>query len=105
MSQTNVTTTAYSNSLVLVDKEAVFYGCVGYNSGADQFIQIHDASELPINGVIPKIVFKAVAGENFSLDYGKNGRNFINGIIITNSTTAETLTLGAADCWIDAQYI
>jgi len=105
MSQTNVTTIAYANQLHLVNREAVFYGLVGYNSGADQFIQIHDVAETPTNGAIPKVVFKASAGENFSIDYGKNGRNFINGISIVNSSTAETLTLGAADCWIDAQYI
>lgn len=105
MSQTNVTTEAYSNQLKLVDREAIMFGCVGYNSGADQFIQVHDSVSLPVNGSIPKVMFKASATENFSLDFGDNGRNFINGIYIVNSTTGDTLTIGAADCWIDAQFI
>lgn len=42
------------------------------------------------------------SGTNLILDFG-NGRQFLNGIIICNSTTAATLTLGAADCLLDIQ--
>ena len=105
MSQTNVTSIAYENETNLIDREAVFYGMVGFNSGGDQFIQVHDTASSPTNGDIPKVMFAALAGQNFSLDFGKNGRNFVNGITITNSTTGPTLTLGAADCWFDAQFI
>lgn len=100
----NKTTTAYAASLVVAANPAVFYGCTGYNSlASDQFIQVHDAASLPADGAIPKISFKIRASDNFALDYDTRGRQFTNGIVICNSTTQNTLTIGAANLWIDAQ--
>ena len=33
------------------------------------------------------------------------GRAFQAGIVVCNSTTAVTLTIGAADTWFDVQYV
>lgn len=100
---------ANGNALVaqLLAKSAagVLYGLSGYNTnGSDQFVQIHDSATTPANGAVPKVVFKVTASKNFSLDYGSVGRSFDNGIYICNSSTSSTKTVGAADCWFDAQY-
>lgn len=104
MNTINKTTTAYVASMVAASNKAKLFGLVGYNSkGSDQFLQIHDAASLPADGAIPKIVFKIRSGDNFSLDYDALGRVFNTGIVICNSSTANTLTIGSADIWLDVQ--
>lgn len=102
----NTTTTAYVASLIVSDVEASLYGITGYNSlAAPQFIQVHDSATLPADGAVPKLIFQVSALSNFSLDYGKLGRTFNNGIVICNSSTGPTKTIGAANCWLDVQTI
>lgn len=101
----NATTTAYTNNLVVKASQGTLHCLTGYNAGnVDQFIQIHDAKALPADGAVPKIIFAVFGGSNFSFDIGADGRSFVNGIVICNSTTGPVKTIGAADCWFDAQY-
>lgn len=67
-----------------------------------QYIQIHDAAALPSNGAIPLMTYPVEANAGVYADYGR-GRQFSNGMVICNSSTAATLTVGGADCLIDAQ--
>lgn len=102
----SISTTAYSNYLIIKNSGGVLYNIIGYNSSDnDQFIQIFDSSSLPTDGSIPVIIFKILSQCNFSFDLGAVGRLFRDGIIICNSSTATTKTIGASDCWIDAQYL
>lgn len=99
------TTTALAASLVVKAVKGTLYGLTGYNNrSSSQFIQIHDATSLPSEGAVPTIVFTVPATTSFSLDY-KEGREFQVGIVISNSSTAATKTIGSADCWFDVQYI
>lgn len=101
----NSTSIAYEASRVIKPKPGALYGLTGYNSKVStQFIQIHDATGVPAEGSIPKIVISVAAASPFSLDYGVNGRNFEYGIVIVNSSTGPTKTIGSADIWVDAQY-
>ena len=105
-SPTNATTTAYSTSLVVKASAGICYGLQGYNSLAtEQFIQVHDAASLPADTAVPKVMFAVPAESSFSIDFGAHGRAFATGIVVCNSTTGATKTIGAADCWIDAQYL
>jgi len=106
MSTSNKTTTAYAASLIVADREATLKGVTGYNSKtSSQFIQLHDSATLPAESSAPKITFVVGAASNFSLDFGDDGRPFNNGIVICNSSTGATKTIGSADCWFDAQLI
>jgi hypothetical protein len=100
---TNRTTTAYAASLVVAANPAILRGVTGYNSGAAQFIQIHDAASLPADTAVPKVMFAVPAQSNFSIEFGISGRKFDTGIVICNSSAGPTKTIGAADCWFDAQ--
>lgn len=102
----NKTTTAYAASLVVKAVPGNLYGLTGYNSKASaQFIQIHDAAALPDDASVPKVVFTVPATSNFSIDFGEHGRSFATGIVVCNSSTGPTKTIGSADCWFDAQYL
>lgn len=100
----NATVAAYAASLVIKATPGVLLGLSGYNSGAAQFIQIHDAASLPANATVPAVPIAVPAASNFSIDFGVYGRKFATGIVVCNSSTGPTKTIGAADCWFDAQY-
>jgi hypothetical protein len=72
--------------------------------GSAQFIQLHDAAALPADTAVPEVFITVPASSNFSIDFGQYGRTFVNGIVICNSTTGPTKTIGAANCWFDVQY-
>lgn len=102
---TNATTTAYAASLIVKAAAGALYSITGYNSRTStQFIQIHDSATLPANGAVPRVIFSVPAQSNFSFDLNPYGRYFATGIVICNSSTGPTTTIGAADCWFDAQY-
>lgn len=78
----------------------------GYNSGADQFVQLHNTAALPADGAVPIAVQKAFGGDNFSFVIPVAGLPpNSTGIFICNSSTAATKTIGAADCWFEVYYI
>lgn len=94
----NVAQAALAAGKVVSVSPTILYGLSGYNSGPAQFIQLHDASAAPANGAVPVHSIAVAAAGNFSIDFGVYGMAFANGLYIANSTTAPTLTAGAADC-------
>jgi hypothetical protein len=103
---TNVSSTAYEKSHVIKASAGRLYSLSGYNSGVAQFYQLHDSGTLPADNAVPVFIMSVPAASNFSIDYGDVGRAFTNGIVICNSSTGPTKTLGAtADSWFDAQIV
>lgn len=101
----NATTTAYAASLLVKAAPGVLYSITGYNSKTSgQFIQIHDSANIPADATVPKIIFYVPPQSNFAFDTAPFGRAFTVGIVICNSSTGPTKTLGSADCWFDVQY-
>jgi len=103
----NKSTPALASSLVVKASAGKLYGVSVLNTNvAARFILLFDLNRAPVNGDVPVAVFTAAAGpSNLGLYFGSVGRAFEQGIAIANSTTAATLTLGAADSFFDAQYV
>lgn len=102
----NAASTAYEASRVIKATAGVLRHLTIYNSASiDQFYQLHDAAALPANGAAPVLPIKVPAGASMALDFGSVGRSFANGIVVCNSSTGPTKTIGAADSWFDAQYV
>lgn len=101
----NASTVAAAASLVVSTRAGTLYGLTGYNAKTSaQFIQVHDAAALPSDAAVPVISFTVPASSNFALDFGLRGRKFTTGIVVCNSSTQPTKTIGSADIWVDAQY-
>jgi len=99
----NATTTAYATNKVCSAAPAFLCGFTVYNSSASsQFIQFHDATSLPSNGSAPKFFVEILPSASRMIEYLRP-REFSTGIVVCNSSTGPTLTIGSADCWFDVQ--
>lgn len=101
-SNQTVSSTAYEASHVIKTGPGVLILLEGYNSGGDQFIQLHNATSLPANAAVPTLTFYVPAGDNFSLAVPSDGMKFTTGIVVCNSSTANTKTIGGANCFFTA---
>lgn len=102
----NVSSLALANSLVVAAGECRLFGASIYSNNASaQFVQLFDAAALPADGAVPVAVYTVAATSNLGLYFGTAGRWFYRGIVICNSSTAATKTIGAADTWFDVQYV
>lgn len=102
----SVKSTAYENAHVIKNAPGILIMLKGYNSGPDQWVQIHDAAALPADAVVPLALQRVAAGDNFFFIIPVCGLPpTVNGLVVCNSTTGPTKTIGAADCWFEAYYI
>ena len=96
---------AYEASTIAKATPGAIFSIVGYNSKVSaQFIQLHNSATLPADTAIPAIMFSVPALSNFFYDFGEIGRQCSAGIVLCNSSTGPTKTIGSADCFFNVQY-
>lgn len=69
-----------------------------------QFICVFDAETVPADGTTPIFSLDIAASTARGTYYGSRGRVFQSGCCLVNSSTADVLTIGSADCLFDVQY-
>lgn len=101
----NATVSAYAASKVIKGAAGRLRSIHGYNSHTSgQFIQVHNASSLPADAAVPLDILFVPPSSSFFFDYGEDGLYCSTGIVVCNSTTGPTKTIGAANCWFLAKY-
>ena len=102
----NATSPKLANSIIAASGVARLYGFTATSTNvAAQFILVFDANAVPANGAVPLFTVNVAAASPASVYFGSVGRSFDHGIVVCNSTTQGTLTIGAADTLFDVQYV
>lgn len=97
--------TAYEASRVVKAGAGQLIGLIGYNSLAGaQWVQVHNTSSLPADGVAPVLTQTVAATSNFFIPLHGVALDLGTGITVCNSTTGPTKTIGAANCYFTALY-
>ena len=100
----NFNTSRLANS-VLVPGRVVVYGVTIYSSNAAaQFFQFFDANTIPADASVPLFAWNVPSHSGVGFSWAPNGRQFQTGLVIVNSTTEATKTIGAADSFFDVQF-
>jgi hypothetical protein len=101
----NIHSQAFAASIVAKVGPGICYGFTVFNSNvASQFVLLFDAVSVPANGAVPCMPFTVATVSNLGVNY-LPGRTFLYGCVLVNSSTAATLTIGAADCFFDVQAL
>ncbi len=90
---------------VIVPGRIVAYGFTVYNTKASsQFINVFDANTLPAEAAVPLFSWALAANSGVGFGWQPNGRQFQTGLVLCNSSTDATKTIGSADCFFDVQF-
>jgi len=89
----------------VVPGSIVVYGFVFYSTkGSAQYLNVFDAGSLPADGAVPLWSWNIAANTGVGVAYQPNGRWFKSGLVLCNSSTDATKTIGSADCLCDVQF-
>ncbi len=100
----NFSTNRLVNSIV-VPGRIVAYGFTAYSTAAAaQFILVFDANTLPAESSVPLFVWNLAAHSGVGFGWQPNGRQFQTGLVLCNSSTDATKTIGAVDTFFDVQF-
>jgi hypothetical protein len=92
-------------SSIIVPGRIVVYGFTAYNTKASsQFFNFFDANTLPADTAVPLFSWAIAANSGVGFGFQPNGRQFQTGLVICNSSTDATKTIGSADCFFDVQF-
>ena len=95
---------ALRNSIV-VPGRLVVYGFTVYNTKASaQYLNVFDGSTLTADGAVPLFSWPLAANSGVGFGWQPNGRQFQGGLVLCNSSTDATKTIGSADCFFDVQF-
>ena len=90
---------------IVIPGHLVVYGWTVTNTNAaTQFLNVFDSATLPADTSVPLIAPKLPAADAQSFSYAPQGREFLQGLTLCNSSTQATKTIGSADCFFDVQY-
>ena len=103
---TSVTGSAtYTNLLPVSKSPCKLFAVSAYNSGAStEYVQIFQMATNPIAGNVPTWSYPVAAGQFLSYDFSYYGADLYPGCTVAISSTANSLTLGNADCGIQAVF-
>ncbi len=94
------------NTRIIKSGRGKLYGFTVWNSNASaQFVLLFDHEGVPPSTALPVSVYPVAGASTLFIGYADVGRSFNQGIVLANSSTGASFTVGSADCWFDAQYL
>lgn len=92
-------------SSIIVPGRIVVYGFTAYSTkGSAQFLNVFDAEKLPADGAVPLFSFPLAANNGVGFAFPPTGRQFQTGLVLCNSSTDSSKTIGSADMLFDVQF-
>jgi hypothetical protein len=99
----NFHSNALASSLVIAGVHKLVGFTVLNTKASVQYIQVFDLAALPADGAVPAVVVTVAATSDKGVLW-LPPRKHLEGIVICNSSTAGTKTIGASDCFFDVQF-
>lgn len=97
--------TRLENARIIKTGAGILYGFTVTNTNASaQFVLVFDSRTVPADTAVPIIAISVPGGNGTGFNWIP-GRSFLYGIVLCNSSTQATKTIGAADCLFDAQFM
>jgi len=93
-------TTATNSAIFTSQNGTKVFALTGY-SATTQYIMVFQTNGIPANGFKATFSVPVSAGQFYSVDFGYYGAD-MDKLTVCNSTTANTLTIGAADTTFQA---
>ena len=92
-------------SCVVKTGPGILYGFTFSNTLASaQYVLLFDAAGVPADGAIPILAKSCPTNDAVGFAW-LPGRTFLVGVVLCNSTTNTSKTLGAANCFFDVQFV
>ena len=91
------------SSIVVASAHALYGFTVNNTNASQQFILVFDLATLPADGAVPAVSFTVPGASDKAVEW-VTPRKMNQGIVVCNSSTAGSKTLGSADCFFDVQY-
>jgi len=95
---------ALASAVVKAGPGALYGWNVTNGNAAARWLQFFDATTLPADTSVPLFSIPLAIGGSSNISLIRP-RVFLKGIIVCNSSTAATKTIGAADSLFDIQYV
>lgn len=96
---------AYAVSLIIKDGPGRLRELNGFSAkSTPQWIQLHDSASVPGSNAVPVWITYVQANSPFYYDPGESGLDFVNGIVVSNSSAGPSLSGDSADCFFTARY-
>jgi hypothetical protein len=90
---------------VVVPGRLVVYGFTVYSTkGSAQYVNVFDANTIPADTAVPLLSWPVAANNGVGFAFSPRGRQFQTGLVLCNSSTDATKTIGSADCFFDVQF-
>lgn len=101
----DITSAALEASHIIRSSPGYLTHLTVYNDAAStQYYQLHNSAVVPPDGTVPVFVFAVASKATVSLPIG-DGLNFSVGIVVCNSSTAATKTIGSADSFFMGSFV
>lgn len=96
---------ALAASRVIKTGPGIFYAITMTNTNAAaRFLQVFDANVLPADGAVPLFSRSIPIADSITIEW-RVGHTFNVGLIVCNSTTSASKTLGSADSIFDVTFV